>query len=284
MLVSYPLRTIRICWALSQTGRPVPPRVHTSSVSCHRSANIIKHRLIAAMNRLGIPVLPSLVNAVILISIFSTTNSFVFAASRSLYGMAQQGQAPRFFARLNKQGVPYLCVLITLVMGCLAYLSLSQGTVKVLNWWINLVTSAQLVSWTCIAITFLRFFYASKRQSRRLTLPQLGVFQPYSAYVLLLCAPVVFLSQGYYVFLPGAFNAPDFVFAYGSIFIFLAILVGYKIYWNAFRRVPFQICIPLEQVDLVSDLNEIEAMTQAEEEKRLSTKRSLGEKIEDALF
>jgi amino acid transporter len=236
------------------------------------------------MNRLGIPILPSLVNAVILISIFSTTNSFVFAASRSLYGMAQQGQAPRVFARLNKQGVPYLCVLITLAMGCLAYLSLSQGTVKVLNWWINLVTSAQLVSWTCIAITFLRFFYASTRQGRRSDLPQLGSLQPFSAYTLLVCSPLVFLFQGYYVFLPGAFNGPDFVFAYGSIFIFLAILAGYKVYWGIFRRLPLRFWVPLDQVDLVSDLDKIESMTRKEEEKRMATHRTLGEKIEDILF
>jgi amino acid transporter len=105
-----------------------------------------------AMNRLNIPYLPSIVNAAVLISIFSTTNSFVFAASRSLFGMAQRGQAPKILARTNKRGVPWIAVSLTLVVGCLAYLSVSQGSIKVLNWWINLVTAAQLVSWTCIAM------------------------------------------------------------------------------------------------------------------------------------
>lgn len=104
------------------------------------------------MNRLGIPVLPSIVNAAILVSLFSTTNSFVFAASRSLFGMAQRGQAPKILMRTNKRGVPYVAILLTLAVGCLAYLSVSAGAVKVLNWWIYLVTAAQLVSWTCIAM------------------------------------------------------------------------------------------------------------------------------------
>lgn len=104
------------------------------------------------MNRLGISGLPSLVNGFILVSIFSTTNSFLFAASRSLYGMAQAGRAPRILMRTNKQGVPWVSVLLTLLVSCLSFLSVSAGTVKVLNWWINLVTSAQLVSWTCIAM------------------------------------------------------------------------------------------------------------------------------------
>lgn len=107
---------------------------------------------VEAMNRLGISVLPSLVNAVILVSIFSTANSFVFAGSRALLGLAQQGMAPKVLTRTNRQGVPYLTVLVTLAFSLLSYLSVSAGTVKVLNWWIDLVTAAQLLSWTCIAM------------------------------------------------------------------------------------------------------------------------------------
>jgi amino acid transporter len=104
------------------------------------------------MNRLGITGLPSLVNALILISIFSTSNSFTFAASRALYGLAEQGRAPSVLRRLNRNGVPYLCVFVTLAFGLLSYLAVSSGTYRVLNWWINLVTAAQLVSWSCIAM------------------------------------------------------------------------------------------------------------------------------------
>lgn len=104
------------------------------------------------MNRLGIKGLPDLVNALVLVSIFSTTNSFVFTASRGLFSMAQDGRAPKVFMRVNKQGVPWVAVGVTLLISCISYLQVSAGAVKVLNWWINLVTSAQLVSWTCIAM------------------------------------------------------------------------------------------------------------------------------------
>ena len=142
---SEPLPTVHLV-------RPSHP-MSSVSFSERLSCDIPESRLIiSAMNRLQIPVLPSIVNAAVLVSIFSTTNSFVFAASRSLYGMAQRGQAPRILARTNKRGVPWVAVSLTLVVGCLAYLSVSQGSIKVLNWWINLVTAAQLVSWTCIAM------------------------------------------------------------------------------------------------------------------------------------
>lgn len=236
------------------------------------------------MNRLGIPGLPSLVNALILISIFSTTNSFVFAASRSLLGLAQQGRAPRVFTRLNRQGVPYLCVSLTLLMACLSYLALSQGTVKVLNWWINLVTCAQLVSWSCIAITFLRFYYATKRQNVRHTLPQLGWWQPSSGYLLLVVSPIVLFFSGYYVFLPGAFTAPDFIFAYGSVFIFLAILLASKTYQLVYKKQPKRVYIPLDEVDLVTGVDKIEELTEAAEAERASRPRTKAQKVSDFLF
>ena len=105
-----------------------------------------------AMNRLQIPFLPSLINALILVSIFSTTNSFVFTASRAMFGMSQKGQAPKILGRVNKNGVPWVSVLFVLAVGCLSYLSISSTAVKFLDWWISLVGSAQLINWAGIGL------------------------------------------------------------------------------------------------------------------------------------
>ena len=45
----------------------------------------------------AVAALPSIVNAVILISAFSAGNSDLFASSRTLYGLALDHKAPRFF-------------------------------------------------------------------------------------------------------------------------------------------------------------------------------------------
>jgi len=126
------------------------PNLPTSSVSHllplqNRADNL-------AMNRLQIPFLPSLINALILVSIFSTTNSFVFTASRAMFGMSQKGQAPKILGRVNKNGVPWVSVLFVLAVGCLSYLSLSSTAVKFLDWWISLVGSAQLINWAGIGL------------------------------------------------------------------------------------------------------------------------------------
>jgi len=70
------------------------------------------------MNRLKIPVLPHIVNALIILSIFSTTNSYVFSASRSMVGLAHRGMAPKILLRQSKRGLPYIAVIIVLLATC----------------------------------------------------------------------------------------------------------------------------------------------------------------------
>ena len=62
---------------------------------------------VVAMQRLGIQGLPHIVNAMVLGAAFSAGNSYVYCASRSLYGLALEGKAPRFMTKCTRQGVPY---------------------------------------------------------------------------------------------------------------------------------------------------------------------------------
>lgn len=103
------------------------------------------------MNRLQIPVLPSLINALILISVFSTGNAAVFATSRAIHALALQGGAPAVFKRQNKKGVPYAAVIAVLLYSAISYLSVSEGSVKVLTWFTSIVGGANLVNWVCIS-------------------------------------------------------------------------------------------------------------------------------------
>jgi hypothetical protein len=64
---------------------------------------------VIAMNRLRIEGLPHVVNAGVLASAFSAGNSYVYCASRSLFGLALEGKAPRILTKCTKQGVPFYC-------------------------------------------------------------------------------------------------------------------------------------------------------------------------------
>lgn len=51
----------------------------------------------------GIPVLPHIINAVILSSASSSANAFLYSGSRYLYALAQNKQAPQFLLRCTKR-------------------------------------------------------------------------------------------------------------------------------------------------------------------------------------
>ncbi|NIG62072.1 MAG: D-serine/D-alanine/glycine transporter [Serratia symbiotica] len=55
---------------------------------------------------IGIPAAASIINFVVLTSAASSANSGVFSTSRILFGLAQEGDAPKSFANLSKRAVP----------------------------------------------------------------------------------------------------------------------------------------------------------------------------------
>ena len=94
---------------------------------------------VVAMNRLKIHVLPDIINAAVLSAAFSAGNSYVYCASRSLFGLALEGKAPKFLTRCSRNGVPIYCVLVVLLLSLLSFLQISAGTAVVLQWFVNLV-------------------------------------------------------------------------------------------------------------------------------------------------
>lgn len=86
------------------------------------------------MTNMQIDVLPHIVNALLLTSIYSAGNAYVYTSSRSLYSLAQHGHAPKFLQKCTKNGVPIYCLAVSLAFACLAYMKLGRGSATVLNW------------------------------------------------------------------------------------------------------------------------------------------------------
>ncbi|WWC88908.1 uncharacterized protein L201_003823 [Kwoniella dendrophila CBS 6074] len=245
-----------------------------------------KSPYIISMNRLGIPVLPDIVNALVLVSIFSTGNAAVFCSSRGLYTLALKGAAPSVFKRLNKQGVPYIAVSAILAFSCLAFLSVGSGSVVVLNWFLSLVGAANLVNWTSIAVTYMNFRAGCKAQGllKDEFLPVRARFQPFSSWWVACCAPIAFIASGYALMVPGGWAGDSFIFTYGAVFIFAGFILFFKIYEVLFQKKKFSMIIPAKEIDLTSGLEVIEAITAASNAQEAATKKSVGGKISDFFF
>lgn len=99
---------------------------------------------VIGMIRLQIQVLPDIVNAMVLTAAFSAGNSYVYCASRSLFGLALEGKAPKILTRCTRNGVPIYCVLVVLLISLLSFLQVSNGSAVVLKWLVNLVSRQTL--------------------------------------------------------------------------------------------------------------------------------------------
>lgn len=76
----------------------------------------------------------SVINAVILTSVLSAGNHALFAGARLLYTLGMEGHAPRFFAKLNRNQVPWVAVLSTSVVAGLCFGSSFIGAGQLWNW------------------------------------------------------------------------------------------------------------------------------------------------------
>jgi amino acid transporter len=103
----------------------------------------------------GIEGLNHVINAAILISAFSSGNSWVYAGSRTLYSLAREGQAPKIFTKCTKNGVPYFAVLVTWAVGLLSFLNLSSSGSQVFYWLTNITTVGGFISWVFVGVAYL---------------------------------------------------------------------------------------------------------------------------------
>ncbi|KAF4615234.1 hypothetical protein D9613_002639 [Agrocybe pediades] len=199
---------------------------------------------VIAMQHLRIPVLPHIVNALVLSAVFSAGNSYVFCASRTLYGLALEGKAPRFFTKCTANGVPVYCVGLTLVIALLSFLQLSENSAVVLQWFVNLVTASQLLNYATISFTYIRFYKALKTQGiSRDTLPHKSFWQPFCGYYAFIGTITMAFVGGYTVFLPGRWDVPSFLFSYMMIgvvpLLFIYWKIRYRTQWQSLETMSF---------------------------------------------
>lgn len=168
---------------------------------------------VIAIKNAGISGLDSVINAGILISAWSSGNSFLYLSSRSLYALALSNNAPSIFKACTKKGVPYWAVAASSVFCALAYLNVGDNSAIVFNWFVNLTNTSGFISWICCGIVYLRFRKACQAQNIT-DLPYHSKLQPYGAWIVIFTFTFLCLINGFNVFWPENWNASSFLTAY----------------------------------------------------------------------
>jgi len=201
------------------------PKLLNSSNTASESPYVI------AFTNAGVKGLPHVINAGVFTSAFSAGNSFLFCASRILYGLALRGQAPRIFTKCTSKGLPVVAVSFTAFFSLLSFLSVQNTASTAFLWLQSLSTVGGFFSWGAINLTYLRFYYGAKTQGiDRRKFAYFSRLQPYTAYWGLFWNSFFVITNGFSVFFPGQWSATTFVTSYINIPLFFMLYFGWKIF------------------------------------------------------
>ncbi|KAF7375335.1 General amino acid permease AGP2 [Mycena sanguinolenta] len=199
---------------------------------------------VIAMQRLNLGGLAHVVNALVMLSIFSAGNNYVYTASRTLFGMALEGRVPRVLAKCTADGIPVYSVCVTMLLSLLAFLQLGSTSGVVLQWITRFGTASAMANYAMIAFTYIRFHAALKAQGiPRESLPYRSSWQPFCGYYAFIASFTMMFLSGYVVFVPGQWDTTTFIFSYALIGLLPVIFIGWKIarrtQWRNLREVDF---------------------------------------------
>lgn len=213
--------------------------------------------VLAAQNA-GIKAVPSIVNAVVITSAFSSSNQALLAGTRVLYGLALKGHAPRLFTKTTSWGTPICCVAIYVCMSFLSFMALSDGAMTVFWWMVDLVGCGVLISWSAVLLNHVRLRYALHIQgidARRL--PWHNSWTPYTSAIGLFFCQLLLLTNGYSVFIKGNWSAAGFVTGYLDIALIFVGFFG----WKFIKKTKWVTLadLPLDDILVAIELNPDEA-------------------------
>ncbi|KOR85371.1 amino acid permease [Peribacillus frigoritolerans] len=196
--------------------------------------------------RAGLAFAASIMNAIILSSVLSAGNSGMYASTRMLWDLARDGKAPKFLGKLDKRGVPVNALIMTSLVGCVAFLASFFGDGVVYIWLLNASGMAGFVTWVGIAIAHYRFRKAYAAQGLDMNaLPFRAKGFPFGPIFALVLCIIIIIGQGYQAFSSDGIDWNSMFVSYIGLILFFVLWFGYKIKHKTK-------IIPLEECDLKS--------------------------------
>lgn len=202
---------------------PLNPQLSTSGSNASASSFVI------AVKTANIKVLPDFINAALLIFVGSSANTDIYLGSRTLYGLAKDGFAPKFFTKLNRNGIPYYGCLFTAMWGLLAYMNASDSSVVIFGYFSSSVIVFGILNWLNIMISYICYYKATIAQNiKREDIPFRMWGQPYAAYAAAIFIMIITFFNGYNAFIKG-FKYKTFITTYIGIAAYLIMIFSHQI-------------------------------------------------------
>jgi len=137
----------------------------------------------------------NVLNIIVLTAALSVYNSCVYSNSRMLYGLAEQGNAPRFLKRLNKNHSPILAIMVSAALVFICIIINWIIPEKALEILMSLVVSSLIINWIMISWTHLHFKRSERIRHKKTLFP--SFLYPWSNYICLLFLLGVLIMMWY---------------------------------------------------------------------------------------
>ncbi len=192
--------------------------------------------------RAGIAFAASAMNAVILTAILSAGNSGLYISSRMLYGLAQEGKAPKIFQKVTKNGVPMPALIATAAVGLVGFIAGLISEHGAYTWLINISGLSGFIVWVGVAMCHYRFRRAYVKQGHDVKdLPYVAPFFPFGPILAFAMCLIVILGQNYEAVFAG--RGMEVLSAYIGLPVFIAV-------WLIHKAVTKSKTVPLETMDV----------------------------------
>jgi amino acid transporter, AAT family len=112
---------------------------------------------VLTFDKIGIPAAAGIINFVVLTAALSSCNGGIFSTARMLFNLAENGEAPKAYTKLNKNGVPSLAVLATAVALLIGVVLNYLVPAKVFTWVTSISTFGAIWTWCMILLSQIRF-------------------------------------------------------------------------------------------------------------------------------
>lgn len=129
-------------------------------------------------------IIANALNVIVLTAALSVYNSCVYSNSRMLYGLAEQGNAPRFLKKLNKNHSPINAILVSAAIVAVTVVINKVIPKEALGILMSLVVSALIINW--IMITLTHMFFRKKKDAQGIKTKFPTILYPLSNYFSLL--------------------------------------------------------------------------------------------------
>ena len=128
-------------------------------------------------------IIANALNLIVLTAALSVYNSSVYSNSRMLYGLAAQGNAPKFLNKLNKNSVPVMAILVSSVFAAICIIInkvIPESAFAIL---MSLVVSSLVINWIMISYTHLKYRQQKNIEGTKTLFP--SFLYPISNYICL---------------------------------------------------------------------------------------------------